>query len=277
MQPSDNADQYMALAKRFVAQLRSQVNSLALIRRRASRYPFDHLCLEFLSKVIALDEACFALLSSGWVPEAYGLARSIVECALTLRYITSDLNQLTQRTMKFVSTSKADRQLWLYLASKSLQDSREIELLERDAIGRKITPDPKAAFDPWSGERNFVRSTSEMVHPLDPVDADAEYKKMRRTSDYYYTSHFVHCSQTAMDFSNVLDGDMFILPSTSTHEVPFIEERCITLLISYTKQVTSYALYGMNVAVPASFTVLTDFLFDEQSNRFIDDRETTQL
>ncbi|MEG9433103.1 DUF5677 domain-containing protein [Terriglobus sp. ADX1] len=261
--------EYIALASDFIAELRSQLNDLGVVRRVAHRYPFDHLAFELLSKTFSLCDACLSLIRDGWCNEAYGLSRSIVECALTLRYITAVPDLLIKRTMKFASASKADRRLWLHFAQAEAQSEPEKQHIARYAAEWGLYPDTKAAYDHWSGERSFAKAATEVEHPLDPSDADIGYKRIRRAFDYYYTSHFVHCSQTAMDYSKVLDGDLFAFRDDSTERVPAISERCITLLISYSKQVTSYAIYGMGIVVPSTFTVLEKFIFSREVGRFI--------
>jgi hypothetical protein len=221
-----------------------------------------------MNKVFSLDDACMLLIRSGWSGEAYGLSRSIVECALTLRYISANREDMVQRTMKFANASKADRRLWLHFAQVGAASKSERQYIDELAAERDLFPDTKSAFKHWSGEPTFAKTVSELVHPLDPEGADTHYKGLRRASDYFYTSHFVHCSQTALDYSRVLDGDAFSFKTESADNDRFIAERCITLLISYSKQVAAYALFGMNVPVLANFTVFTDFTYDERVGRF---------
>jgi hypothetical protein len=76
----------------------AEINKLRIIPRLAYRYPFDSVALATLSKAFALSKACLKLLTSRLQDEAYGLSRTLVECATNLRYLTADPALQNQRT-----------------------------------------------------------------------------------------------------------------------------------------------------------------------------------
>src|SRR6266508_3042869 len=106
--------QEIALMREYVAAMEAEVNGWQLIPRIPARFPFYSISLEAVSKAFALSDACLVLLESAFPDEAFGLARSLVECALNLRFLTEDPERLFERSLKFVRFSEADMQLWLH-------------------------------------------------------------------------------------------------------------------------------------------------------------------
>src|ERR1017187_149825 len=87
----------------FVKIAEAEINALGIYPRNPWMYPFDLVGLATVSKAIALSKACLKLVSSGFPDEAYGLSRSIVECANNLRFVTADWDPRDTHARNYVS------------------------------------------------------------------------------------------------------------------------------------------------------------------------------
>lgn len=99
--------------------------------------------------------------------QAYALSRSLVECALNLRYLTEELDELAARTNKYIQFEKTEKQYWMYWALQILKGtSRETAILDY-AKDYGLSPDTKGASRHWSGENGFAWHTNLKDRPLD--------------------------------------------------------------------------------------------------------------
>lgn len=89
---------------RFIRTAESEINRLGIYPRNPWMYPFDALGLSAVSKAIALSKACLKLVSSGFPDEAFGLSRSIVECANNLRFMTMEWDPRDTRRARLRQT-----------------------------------------------------------------------------------------------------------------------------------------------------------------------------
>lgn len=251
----------------FLDDVKSQVEGVRIFRRVPHRYPFDSVAAELTTKAMSIGRAVVTLLDAGFDDEAYGLSRSIVECALTLRYITADNNHLGERTMQFARQGKKDREFWLYLSQSqpmSDEQKREIESL---AEMRGYMPDGKSVHSHWSGERQFITKASNLSHPLDSKDMDSEYLRIARAADYYHPSCFVHCSQPGLDSKIDVEEPYFVVSTTVTSEID-TGRRASVIVFQYVKQVVQFALYGMNVTLQTPLTCITDYMYSDVTNEY---------
>jgi hypothetical protein len=90
------------LVREFVHKATQECDALGLYTRCFDRYPFDMMGLGILSKAFSLAEAIFLLLDAAMEDQAYALCRSVVECSLSLRYLTEDPNKLWERTDRYM-------------------------------------------------------------------------------------------------------------------------------------------------------------------------------
>ena len=70
------------LARNYVAKLEKVVSGMELFARNPKAAAFDSMALQCISKAFALVRASLLLIEKGFPDEAYGLARSLVECAV---------------------------------------------------------------------------------------------------------------------------------------------------------------------------------------------------
>jgi len=196
--PSSNAAEIRKI-RHYVRRAEAEVNKLGITPRFPRRFPFDCVGLATLSKAFALSKACLELLESRLPDEAYGLCRSVVECATNLRYLTADPDLQDQRTHDFVKFAMADKSFWMHYALQQFAGRKEEQEILEYRKQQGIVAETKSARRHWSGVSGFVWFVTTMDHPLDAPGATPNFKKAAYAADYYQTGSFVHCSVSAVD------------------------------------------------------------------------------
>jgi hypothetical protein len=250
MQPMIRLEKRKEIDKvsRFVRAAETEINAMGILPRDPYKFPFDIVGLAAVSKAFALAKACINLLRSDLPDEAFGLSRSIVECANNLRYMTEKRDAQDQRVRDYVNQYKADKAFWAHYCLELFAGRPEEEKDIREYMEQEgITPDTKPASNHWSGERGFIWKTMIKEHPLDgPVTE--KHKKISHASDYFQTSTFVHCSLPAIDNHAVEEGRTFKVSTTSgLHETT--QSTLFTVLL-YLHSTIAYAMFGMNSESP---------------------------
>ena len=253
---------YTNALKKYILQLEERINNLRIVTRVFTRYPFDYVALEIVSKAFALAKACLVLLEAGLPDEAYGLSRTIVECAATLRYLTQDVSDRDNRTMLFVKYIFADKNFWLHYALQSSAGATEEEEIRAYAKEHGFIANTKEAGVHWSKQaRGFMREVITSPHPLDPPTWTEQASKREYAVEYHRTSQFVHCSQPALNNYVPKECCVYVVsPSqdfNKSHEIAFFTT------FSYLHEVVSYATYGLNLGGPSLCNDLYEATFAE--------------
>jgi hypothetical protein len=239
---------------RFVQVAESEMNRLGIYPRTPWMYPFDIVGLATVSKAIAVSKACLKLLNSGFPDEAYGLSRSIVECANNLRYMTADRDDLyDSRVRNYVRQHLADKAYWAHYCLELFAGRPEEKEIRDYMDAEGIVADTKPASRHWSGERGFVWDTMTIDHPLDGT-VTTKHKKISYAADYFQTSTFVHCSLPAVDNYAVGEATPFqVSTSTSLHETT---QSTLFIIFLYLHSTIAYALFGMNMDRPSKLQAI---------------------
>jgi Family of unknown function (DUF5677) len=251
--PPSNAVEIRKI-RRYVRNAETEVNKLGIIPRNANRYPFDHVGLQTLSKAFALSKACLELLDSGFPDEAYGLSRSLVECAANLRYLTIDQVQEKQRTRNFVKYAKTAKAYWMYQALQIADAKKQVEIREY-AKQQGIVEDARSALRHWSGENGSLPWVVALTdHRLDAPTVSSTQRKIAYAADYHDTSAFVHCSLPAIDPYNTEEYTPFrVAPSSGMHNT---NQHTLTIILTYLHASIAYVLFGINTERPAKLNSL---------------------
>src|SRR5229473_6200437 len=122
------------LVRNYVAKLEKVVSDVELFPRDANRVAFDSMALQTISKGFGLGRAALLLIDEGFPDEAYGLSRSLVECAVGLRYITADPAKQEERTKEFIYYDQTERNYWLDQARQHLSDPALRQEIESSQI-----------------------------------------------------------------------------------------------------------------------------------------------
>lgn len=234
--------------REYMRDARAAVNALNILPRTTHRYVFDHVALEIVSKAFSIAEASLVLIDAGYHEEAYGMCRSAVECALQLRYLTSEADKQADRSSVFVAYSFHYKNFWTYYARPRFIGKPQEAAIEREVKRWNLTGDPKpvrnwAKLDTWKA--------AQLNHPLDAEFIDHENKSLSYAINYFQPSQYVHCSQPALDGFVPDEGVPFSVASGKPwlRDVP---ERVSLILLVSLHRVIVYALYGMHVDVPAA-------------------------
>jgi hypothetical protein len=236
-------------AEDYIGRVVAAVEGTDFYPREVRYCAFDTIASSMMSKAVALAKSCIILLKANQPDEAYGLSRSLVECALILRYITSDQALQSTRAAEFVGFSFDYKNLWLYLARKVFADQPSADKIERRVKRWKLTGDPTLARKHWSKLRRFTWDAQTLVHPLDDATFDLGFKEKQYAVDYTHTCQWVHCSQPALEnyFSPTGAPFSFI---KSSEESGNPRRTVLYILVNHLYLVMRFALYGMQVASP---------------------------
>jgi hypothetical protein len=239
---------------RFVETAESEINRLGIHPRRPWIYPFDIVGLATVSKAISLSKSCLTLVRSGFPDEAYGLSRTIVECANNLRFMTAERELLHGRVRNFVRHHLADKAYWAHYSLELFKDRPEEKKIREYMEKEGISPDPKSARRHWSGTKgSFIWETMTIVHPLDGPITETR-KKISYAADYFQTSSFVHCSLPAVDNYAVEEMTPFeVSASTNLHETG---QSTLFIVFLYLHSTVAYALFGMNMDRPPKLVAM---------------------
>ena len=237
----------------YLKQAEAEVNKLGIIPRRAYRHPFDILGLATLSKVFALSRACLKLVTLNFPDEAFGLSRSIVECATILRYLTAEPALQDRSSRDFAKFAMADKAFWAHYALEHSADKKK-ELEIRQYMEQEgIVADTKPARRHWSGEDGFVWKALLSDHPLDGAKTQT-HRKAEHAVNYYYASQFVHCSSLAVDCYCPEEGTPCCISQSSG-----LRKTGNSALFVITVSIHSSigcALFGMNIDYPSKLNAL---------------------
>jgi hypothetical protein len=233
----------------YVKNAEREIGRLGIVPRTAYKFPFDIVALATLSKAFAITRACLKLLASDCPDEAYGLSRSLVECATNLRYLTVVPMQRDKRSHDFVKFALADKAFWYHHALEAAKSPKERAKLRTYAKQVGVADNPKLARQHWSGlGGGVVWSTTLLDHDLDGA-ATADFRKKAYAVDYYLTSAFVHCSLVAIDNYFIEDGVPFRLSTSSGHHETF--QSTLFIILVHIHEAVGYVLYGLNTDRPA--------------------------
>jgi hypothetical protein len=70
--------------------------------------------------------------------EAYGISRSLVECAATLRYLTLDLDKERRGRRSYLDYFKPEKMYWLHQARSYGTDPQRLKDIEQYASKKKL-------------------------------------------------------------------------------------------------------------------------------------------
>jgi hypothetical protein len=242
-------DTVIAKIEDYIERVVAAIEGTDFYPRAPHRYPFDTIASSMISKSVALARSCIILLKANQADEAYGLSRSVVECALILRYITSDPALQADRAKQFVLFSFEYKNFWIYHARNQFAGRPEAAEVERHAKEWNLSGDPKKAKQHWSRLRAFTWDAQSLVHPLDDPAFDLGFKEKQYAVDYFQTCQWVHCSQPALDNYVPREGAAFrFIKSSEKFGNP--GRTVLYILVNHLYLVMCFALYGMQVSLP---------------------------
>ena len=239
---------------------------------------FDSLAFSLLSKSYRLGRACITLLEAGYSDEAFGLARSLIECSLNLRYMTMDPAKADSRSNDYVDFAFCEKKHFLGLCRQYLGPGKDLDAVEalnsEEGIeGRWASIVPHRARvknlslndwkliegDDWNGWK-----ISFEPHPLDDqINRDGWIKK-QFAADYRGCSAMVHCSIRSLD-------NVFAWPGVAyrvgENLQTWFDHRFepLFIIVNSLYLVARYTFYGANVDDADCF----DSLFNDAVSKLV--------
>ncbi len=214
---------------------------------------YDSIAFSLLNKAFRLSSACIRLVEGRFFDEAYGLSRSIFECALNLRYLTLDRDEICRRSSNYVDFFHAERVHFLALLRKHVADKTQLDLIELRVKEERIealwgTGKPKRLTD-WKTiedrEWNGWKIVSEK-HPLDDeLGRLCDIQKLYAV-EWRASSAMVHCSIRSLDNTFAVGRFAFKAgENLTTHYDHSFEPLLVTVVCLFLS--ARYALYGANL------------------------------
>jgi hypothetical protein len=241
----DNLDEVNSV-RSYMQGLQEDIAGLKVCPRIFARYPFDHIGLALVSKAFSISSALLVLLEAGFADEAFGLSRSLMECALTLRFLTQDESKLNQRTVDYARFEIKDKQYWMHYALQHAAGEPMEQKIRDRAKQFDLTEDAKGVQKHWSGKDGFAWKIHLDDHPLDNTTSTEMVKKSTYAVEYHGTSSYVHCYSPAVN--NFLPPEqMSFAVQESTGEWHNSSQVTLIILTSYLHSCVAYALFGMNL------------------------------
>src|ERR1700722_4171346 len=147
-----NGGEPLQHVRNYLGQVEKLVSVIEIFPRDVRVSAYDSIALQIISKSFALARAVTLLIDNGLPDEGYGLSRSLVECAATLRYITAEPSLQDQRTHEFISYSEVEQRYWLEQARQHISDPIMLKEVEKVAAAEQLDTrhrKPLAALAHW--------------------------------------------------------------------------------------------------------------------------------
>ena len=253
------------LTRTFISDIRNAVSELRIYPRAVEGYEFDQVALGLLSKAFRLCDACLTLFDARYFDEAYGLSRSLVECAATLRHLTMNPDERDARTKIYLDYFKTEKVYWLHQARSYVTDPQILKEIEQYASKMKLEDvgiDPKQALKHWSGLSKFLWKVNETEHPL---DLPANTQKNRKSSygvDYHQTSQYVHCSIWSL-LNYCPDIKEPYISKCRAERYDLNAQLVLFNIANYLHICCGYALFGLGIDRPSRLDQLADSFMEE--------------
>lgn len=248
----------IAKVRDYVMSLKQLVNDSAIYPRELFCCASDSVFFAYLSKTFAIAESCLILLGAGHPDEAFGLGRTLVECAANLRYLTQSKDDQAERVQTFIDYAEKERRYWLEQIRAHVEDPEMVqEAVEfaKDNDVEKNGQKPLAALAHWSSISNFVWSVAKMDHPLDGDGNTPSLRAKLYAMNYHSTSHFVHCSEWALrNYFPTIGAPFSIGPASQEYDAT--ATKLLHLIVIHLHECIRYAFFGLDIQTPDAGTRL---------------------
>lgn len=268
----------LAVVQEYLAEWKSSVDTKGIYVIAPTGRTFDSLAFSLLNKVFRLSRACIALLEAGYSDEAFGMARSIVECSLNLRYMTLDHAKIDSRSNNYVDFFFSERKYFLEQCRNYLGPGPDLDAIEAYAKKEEIEERWASLVSDRMRVRNLALNDWKLAesadwtgwkiattpHPLDGEINKADWIKRQYAADYRGGSAMVHCSIRSLD--NVFAEPRIAFKVGDNIKTTF-DHRLEPLFIIVTNLylMARYTFYGANVDGGEKF----DKPFEEASSKLV--------
>ncbi|HEY1901429.1 MAG TPA: DUF5677 domain-containing protein [Terracidiphilus sp.] len=167
---------------------------------------YDSIAFSTLNKAYRLSQACLHLIDKGFSDEAYGLSRSVLECAINLRYLILNQDEIDLRSNNFLDFFHAERKHFLELCRTQIKDKDALARIETRAksegVDKRWSDPRKRRISDWKKLESHDWDGFKIVTQPHPLDADLNHRCQilrHYSTAYRASSAMVHCSIRALD------------------------------------------------------------------------------
>jgi hypothetical protein len=189
---------------RLITQLEKHLNGLKMIPATSSYR--TSVLLALLSKSLTVSRATCALITAGFPSEAFGLSRTLIDIYFAVRHI--GLKDTEQRAKTYVDYNARVRKEWQILATKYLPNIPLEDIALDDEVLR--TAELFKGRGNWTGLHGHTKA---MALEEDLVEKNLQGLPTTGEFDYdvnyFWTSHFVHCSVVGIQGHACIPGTPF--------------------------------------------------------------------
>jgi hypothetical protein len=213
------------LKPRHKREIKRAVQRIKLFLNKKRYHPRRNVLLDMVvfglvSKAVRVAQAAVCLIDAGLAEEAFGLSRTLVEIALSLRFITNRYSERRARRFAFYA-AKWKMQLMRRMLTLTSADGKP---KHTKAELRKLIPDyklmvkfarpfPKSPSAHWSQPRKGKQSNSRTL----AFEADGHEKLNGKPVDwafdyewiYAWTSQYVHATAACMESHFTVPREVF--------------------------------------------------------------------
>lgn len=220
---------------------------------------YDSIAFSMLNKAYRLSQACICLLEAGFLDEAYGLSRSVLECAINLRYLTLNRDEIGSRSNNFLDFFHAERKHFLELCRSQIKDKDALDRIESLAKAEGVDgrwPNPKKGrISDWKKIEGRDWDGFKIVTETHPLDSDLNGRcpiLAHYSTAYRAASAMVHCSIRALDNTFAVSSFPYRVTEGLTTHYDHHFEPLMTVVAGVYLSV-SYVLFGSGLDRPDDF------------------------
>jgi len=268
--------QNLAAVKQYLAGWKACLDSSGIWVIEPNARLYDSIAFSMLNKAYRLSQACICLIEAGFSDEAYGLSRSVLECAINLRYLTLNREEIDLRSNNFLNFFHAERRHFLELCRKQIQDKDALERIESLAQVEGVDdswPGPNIRrINDWKKIENRNWDGFKIVTETHPLDADLNGRcpiLAHYSTAYRAASAMVHCSIRALDNTFAISNFPYKVAEGLKTNYDHRFEPLMTVVAGIYLSV-SYALFGAGLDRTEDFdmqfdTCCADLMYVKQS------------
>ncbi len=253
----------VAKLRKYLDDAEAVVAKIGIFGRKPVFNKFDVIAMALVSKTFSVARACLLLIDNGFEDEAYGMSRSAVECAWTLRYLTQTPSEIESRTWKYINYLILDKQFWMYHAMVNAKDEETKSHIRTHGEELGLHDDPTEVVGHWSGKNGFGWIVNQMEHPLDGPNTSEAIKSAEYAVDYHQTSAFVHCYEPAIE-NFVPDEKTRFKVKLSDGNGGQPGQSVLYILLRYTHASMAYLFFGLGLERPQGLNELFSKVLNEE-------------
>lgn len=248
----EEIEQNVATAREYLKAWKSILDKLGIWVIEPDVRLFDSIAFSLLNKAYRLSESCLVLVEQGRCDEAYGLSRSIFECAVNLRYLTLDRESIAARSNNYLDFFHAERKHFLGLLRESTKDEKDLAEIEAKARAEGVDTlwrHQKPSHIPdWKTIEDREWNAWKVINSSHPLDDELNPRcEIRRFYVVFWrdSSAMVHCSIRSLDNNFAVGRFPFkVAEQTEVHFDHSFEPILIVVFCLYLA--VRYTLFGIN-------------------------------